>query len=356
MGLVILGVAFPALLFAPTLDVQKPFFLNYTAHVSVLSPGVGLSAEPGLVGQIRAHPAVERVVPVRPLSLGISIPPATLMQASIYGVYEDDLEYLVQLFEMSLEQGRLPRPHSNEILLSRALALNRDLQVGDSVGLPVNESDENIPTELVVVGILSGDVETGFLSAEYMESHELYGAAPVHLFLTPIEGRRAEMDEWLRVAALPSGSRVTTFDELVREVRQAKQGMMLLFAAIESTVALVAAVAMAALNHIFFSQRQDEFGVLHAAGFSRGWLVRRAFRETALVVGLAWMLGAVLCLVAMALSQAFMYGPLGLSFDLTDPTPWLFTLPLPLAVVGVSIGTVARTLGRLDPVSIVERR
>jgi hypothetical protein len=36
--------------------------------------------------------------------------------------------------------------------------------------------------------------------------------------------------------------------------------------------------------------------------------------------------------------------------------PWLFTLPIPLAVIGVGAGTISRTLSRLDPVSVIERR
>jgi hypothetical protein len=42
--------------------------------------------------------------------------------------------------------------------------------------------------------------------------------------------------------------------------------------------------------------------------------------------------------------------------DLTDATPWLFTLPVPLAVIAASVGLVTRMLRKLDPVSIIERR
>jgi hypothetical protein len=36
--------------------------------------------------------------------------------------------------------------------------------------------------------------------------------------------------------------------------------------------------------------------------------------------------------------------------------PWLFTLPIPVAVIAASGGLVARMLRRLDPVSVIERR
>ena len=63
-----------------------------------------------------------------------------------------------------------------------------------------------------------------------------------------------------------------------------------------------------------------------------------------------------MCLVSLLYSQANIYAPAGLSLDLANLTPWLFTLPIPMAVVATSTGTIARTLARLDPVSIVESR
>jgi hypothetical protein len=54
--------------------------------------------------------------------------------------------------------------------------------------------------------------------------------------------------------------------------------------------------------------------------------------------------------------QFGLYAPRGLSLNFFNPMPWLFTLPIPLAVVAATGGLVARTLSKLDPVSIIERR
>ena len=47
---------------------------------------------------------------------------------------------------------------------------------------------------------------------------------------------------------------------------------------------------------------------------------------------------------------------MGSRLDLLNLRPWLFTFPIPLAVVAASTGTIARMLSRLDPVAIIERR
>ncbi|NIQ81573.1 MAG: hypothetical protein GTN93_26470, partial [Anaerolineae bacterium] len=74
---------------------------------------------------------------------------------SIHGVSEGDMPALMDAYGAQLKEGRLPNPRSDEIILSRAAAMNRGLQLGDRVGRPVYEHDRGIPTEMEVIGILS---------------------------------------------------------------------------------------------------------------------------------------------------------------------------------------------------------
>jgi hypothetical protein len=60
--------------------------------------------------------------------------------------------------------------------------------------------------------------------------------------------------------------------------------------------------------------------------------------------------------ISLVCVQAIVYAPKGLGLDIFNPIPWLFTLPIPVAVVGASAGTIAWMLSRLDPVSVIERR
>ena len=110
------------------------------------------------------------------------------------------------------------------------------------------------------------------------------------------------------------------------------------------------------LNYISVSQRRAEFGALHALGHSRFRLVWRAVGETAFTTGAAWGLSAILFLVGLLYLQFRVFAPLGLRLDFFNFTPWLFTLPIPVAVLAVAADTLAWTLSRLDPVSIIERR
>jgi ABC-type antimicrobial peptide transport system permease subunit len=196
----------------------------------------------------------------------------------------------------------------------------------------------------------------GFASYEYLESHEFYSSRPVYLLVVPTAGHKAEMDDWLENHVAFTQTNVRTYSTQYNELQEATRGSLLLFAGLESVIAVVAATALAILNYIFFAQRREEFGVLHAMGRSRVWLVLRAAKETISMVAVAWLLGAVACVIGLILIQVNIYLPKGMSLDFSNPAPWLFTLPIPLAVVAASAGVVAWLLSRLDSVSIIERR
>jgi tellurite resistance protein TehA-like permease len=85
-------------------------------------------------------------------------------------------------------------------------------------------------------------------------------------------------------------------------------------------------------------------------------LVGRTLRESAGIAGAAWIIGIVCCLVLILSAQTIIYEPRGMSLNLTDIVPWLFTLPIPVVVVVTSAGTIGWALSKLDPVAIIERR
>ena len=58
-------------------------------------------------------------------------------------------------------------------------------------------------------------------------------------------------------------------------IKKQMRSVLLTFLLMEGVIAVVAAIALAGLNHIFITQRQSEFGVLSALGLTRRQLVWR---------------------------------------------------------------------------------
>ena len=247
-------------------------------------------------------------------------------------------------------------------MLSEALAQNRGWQVGDRIGRGYDaREDDDLPTEMVLVGILSSrpdreDLWTGFVSLEYLSGHQAYASYPIALLVLSREGRKSTVDAWLENNVASERTAVQTLDGMQTELRLAMWIVLVVLGIVESVIAVVAAVALAILSYTFFTQRRDEFGILHAVGHSRQWLMLRTLWESSSVVAVAWLLGAVLCGIGLICMQAAVFAPKGMTFNVFNPAPWVFTLPMPVAVVAVSTGLVARMLRRLDPVSIIERR
>jgi ABC-type lipoprotein release transport system permease subunit len=370
-GLMVLGISLPVFFLVMLLNWAWPVGFSYISHISIVSPPPTYqTVDPAVLAQIRNHPAVDDVLPVKRLSMAANVVPS-VGQLPVYGMHEKDLQMLLDVYGLYVGEGHLPEPRSGQIVLTRALARNRGLRVGDTVGRSIHKLD-SMPTELVIVGLLDSTTPgltqregyrvplalrwVGFVSYEFVEHHERYSAAPMHALVIPGEGREAEVETWLEKSIASPRVKVETFDTLYRRLQEDGQKLTLVLAVTESILAIVMAGALAILNHIFVAQRRDEFGVLHAMGHSRARLIGRTLRESVGIAGTAWLVGAACCLVLLLSAQAIVYVPMGMSLDLTNPVPWLFTLPIPIAVVAASAGTTAWALSKLDPVAIIERR
>jgi ABC-type antimicrobial peptide transport system permease subunit len=358
-ALMVLGITFPVFLFSAMASAMLPS-IEYLKHVSEISP-VHSELDPGVVGQIRSHPAVARTVPAIRLGMTMILPPGGGTDVNIYGVSEADLPVLLEVFGVQVQEGRMPEPHSNEIVLSAAIAANRELHLGDVIGGETGDGDtlivDNLPTEMVVVGTLSPDRPwVGFASYEYLRSHELTSSRGPRLLIIPREAQKQALDRWLETSVDSTQTRIITHATEEGEYREMTAATTFTFAVLECMIAVVAAVALATLNYIFYTQRKEEFGILNGVGRSRLWLIWRATKETGSLAGVAWVVGAVLCGTGLLGMQSLVYAPRGLHLDFFSLVPWLLTVPLPVTVALASVGTIAWMLSKLDPVAVIERR
>ena len=119
-------------------------------------------------------------------------------------------------------------------------------------------ASDDIPTEMAVAGLLAPDEPwVGIASLEYLESHELVAERNPCLLLLPNEGSKDDLDQWLEASLDSDQANVVTHTIQAREHREIAMTLTLTFALLECMIAAVAAVAMAALNTIFFQQRRQ---------------------------------------------------------------------------------------------------
>ncbi len=367
MSLVIVAIALLIFVFAASGDALEAN-LGDLLRTSIVRPLPGSDLDPGIVAHVRTHPSVERVIPYAAYGLvNIFVPPFTNSGIGSYGVYEEDMHYLVELYDLELKEGELPRPRTNEIVIPEAVAQNRDIKVGDVLGDPDHPAypgAPNLPTEFVISGIFAtppaGEESWfSFVSLEFLESHEAFEIPQDYVFplvVVPRTGQKDAMDDWLETDVAGDNVLVLTYRQQYTEHQERMRTLLFTMGLMEVVFTVVTAVALAVLNYISVSQRRSELGVLSALGYGNWRLVGRLLRETAFTTGTAWGISIGLCLLGMLAFRFIVFVPLGLRLNLVNPIPWLFTLPIPIVVLAVTSGTVARTLSRLDPVSIIERR
>lgn len=363
MALMIMAVALIAFLFTTSIDASMTSLgkLRLMTQVSVNRVP---QASSGAIAQIRTHPTVARLIPTKVfIPLEIAVPPFSRTALETFAVGADDLHYLVDLYGLQIKAGRLPEPRTNQLIIAEAVAQNHNLKVGDVIGDHKSSAFDaglTLPVPFVVAGIFARasvpaeENWLSFASLEFVESNAAFSIGNGFLVVAKA-GQKAAMDGWLEQNISNAGIDVSSYQEQIDLFYALVNNVLIAIGIIEGVIALVAAAALGVLNYIFVGQRQAEFGVLHALGYRRRWLIGRTVRESFYISLLAWGLSVLLCFAGLVYMQYGLFQPRGLALNFFNPTPWYFTLPVPLAVLFASVFTVTRFFRRLDPVAVIEK-
>ena len=225
--LVTLGISVMVGMLYPILEHTSIVLLGPLSHFSMVYPATDLFPDPTIVSQIRAHPDVARVIPENGLQLFINVP--SLVSASslrVLGLSDGDVQALMDTCGLRLKEGRLPRPRTNELLLSEEMSNALGLHIGDQIDRSVNERYYvGIPTPLVLVGILESEpsvspeqrARVAIVSYEYLDSHERYqDLARYGVLVIAQPGREATVDDFLRHTIRSSRTKTATYELLNR--------------------------------------------------------------------------------------------------------------------------------------------
>jgi tellurite resistance protein TehA-like permease len=91
-------------------------------------------------------------------------------------------------------------------------------------------------------------------------------------------------------------------------------------------------------------------------GYTKGQLLARVMRETMSVVVVGWLLGVLAAYSLLLLTKRWLMDPKAFALDPLDPGAFLYTVPIPVAILLVATFTVVGRFRKFDPVSVVERR
>ena len=273
---------------------------------------------------------------------------------TVTGLKPDDLNYFLGKEGVTKINGRKPDVGKPEILISEPVARNLHLSIGSVVQSPDN-NDSYSPLPVKVVGIADSDKWLMVGDYEYqVENH--FPPTDVVLGFAKTPEDQSKLDHWVEERFKGERAGYFAYHILERDTGQMFNILYKILNVVIGTLVVVITIMMGMLINIYQSQRLVEFGLLQALGYTKKSLLKRVLTESIILIAIGWLLGVVVAYGFLRISYAVLFYPSAFALDTLDRAAYLYSLPIPLAIVLVAAMTVILRFRNFDPVSIVERR
>lgn len=273
---------------------------------------------------------------------------------AVFGMAQEDMEYYVRKLGGESIEGSYPADAQPEALISRPVATNLGLKVGDTL-LGPDKPDSFSPFNVTVVGIVETDQWMMLIPIAY---HREFQFPPIdaHMYFAKSPTAQRDLDSWALKEFKGASVRLYSYENLKKETDQSFRTLYTILNVVVGSLVVVITVMMGMLMNIYQSQRIQEFGLLQAIGHSKKTILRRLLGETAYVLLGSWMLGVFVALALLLFVKTQLFDPRAYALDPWAVRAYLYSIPVPLMIFVVSALDVVIRLKKFDPVGVVERR
>jgi putative ABC transport system permease protein len=306
------------------------------------------------VKSIENNAAIEKAVPVTVQYINFTFP-VSPTHAFVLGTTNGaGQEYLIKKFNIKLRSGRLPELGKNEIAVDSSIAINNRLRIGSHVGSDLDKSQALIGN-YVVVGILENDSRISLMGSptpeQYSSSTLKRGWAGLSVFAN--KGYFAQAENAI-TSLMSHGLNAQTLSRYNKEVAANYQTFDILDMMVVLII-LVMVVCLVCSKYAQYFARKSELGVLGALGYTRREIMRRTFWEVAISNLVSFIVGLVLAILLsrFIMNAAFEdVGAVGVYFY---GKAILMSLIAPLSTTLFTLIPVYSMIGRIDPITIIEK-
>jgi len=354
-----LATSLLVLVLTPTNTFRRTHQANLHSldYFTIVSPLLEKDFSPALLQILDFNPDMERRIPVKvfwvryPMLVGEAFCPLILVE-------EEELPAMMERLGVELEDGRVPRKNSPEVIMHRNVAAARGLDMGDWFGAAV-DPDDATPGKYQVVGLFGGEARLALGDYEHSSSPTyITSRSGDFQMVFARSGRKAESDYYLNFVKRDGDLilQVINADYVQNRIDKALRNLPLMKRFIAAAAASIVALVIALLNVIVFRSRICEYGILVAIGRKRGRLLRKLATETAMLGLLGWVVGLALGYAGLALYNHLAFVPRGIIVDVGDLTAVWITAVLPVVSVAASFLALNRQLRKVDPIAILQGR
>lgn len=272
----------------------------------------------------------------------------------VLGLEPADLRFVLKKLGSRGINGRLPESGKPEAVVSEPVARNLNLKLGSTL-LGPNTQETYSPYPVKIVGIAKTEE---WLMLNDIDYHRLNHFPPIDNVLVFAKNLRDQekLDRWAVKAFKGQRAQVFAYYVLDEQTNEMFSTLFRILNVVIGTLVLVITIMMAMLINIYQAQRIVEYGLLQAIGYTKKQLLGRALREVLFVVIFGWFLGVGVSYSLLELVKAIMMDPNAYALNPLEPRAYLYTVPIPIAILVVSFTTVYMKFRRFDPVGVVERR
>lgn len=271
--------------------------------------------------------------------------PGAADRTKVLDLKEKDMNSFLEKQHMELLSGRLPKEGEKEITISEFISKNKNYNIGDMVGTDIDEFD-TVPGSFKVVGILKGDGYYSICPWKEEEFLEKY-------FVFAKEGQIDKLGNYLESFDKDKFD-VATLEKTRADFNSSMEVMKTLD--LVSIISLVVIVIIVGISkYAEFLNRKEEIGLLNALGYSKGYLLRRAFLEVLVINVLGLVIGILIGVgVDYLLKQGF-WSKLGV--DLAPLFTWksiFISLILAMFTTLFTLIPINNLINKIDPIKTVE--
>lgn len=319
----------------------------FTDYSTVVYPGENGSLDIEFHNQLEGRAEVERILNIYESNTDYY---HFFGAANIKMFYIDgnDLEYLMEKLDLKLQEGRMPVPGENEILMDSRIARNKNLKVGDYFGKDVN-SREKVFGKYQVVGIIKGPCLFGVCS---LESNEIPDNSELLVF--PKEGKLNDLNQWLKEIP-PDKAQFWTEEDAEQSYIESVDVINKISGIAFVGILFVIAFAVGNTCYSQYYSRRYEFGLLQAIGYTKSQILIKAAKEILYLNMLGFAGGVIIGVIFGLVLNQILFVPRGYPFMLLELTSLLKALIIPFSTLISGLIPTGLLLSGLEPMIVIEK-
>lgn len=348
-----------------TVLINSIYETVYDIHLKTLThcsfvgkTGGDLFLNSSVTKKLQTNPDIDKLIPCDIDYTGINLAIGGNSSVPVVFSDQDNIRYYLDQIKANIKEGRLPDNAANEIAVHWRIMAGKNWKIGQLVG---NEIDpkETLSGTYKIVGILNGDnvaiVGTKSFRQEQYIKNGLDLSQPVAYIVFPKTDKLSSVNSF--IDALPkTEARSSTYSQFNQMIEDQLASLNGTTAAIIMITIIIISFSIGAFMYLIYLQRSDEFGILMAMGYRRGFIYRLIFKEVFSLDILSWFFGIIVAYLLVQLLNITSYNPKGLILNFLNIKVFVYTLAIPLSVALFSIYPIFMKVRRQDPITIIERR